>query len=189
MAKLTLKEFRCVVDTDEMGDESPYFVTWVGDLKIHECQTKRTRKDFWENKVSPGPWWPANHVVLNDGDFDLSPSHTLALAVMIEEDEGTDLTITEAETLVNNKMKPVLLNHIQAGFTANDPNFISTMRNTLRDAIKTHLATSVGADDDLMEESGWKAARRIVLTSGPGPLDVVTFKGGNGEYQARYRKD
>ena len=187
MGKLTLKEFRCVVDTDEMGDESPYFITWVGDLRIHECRLKFSRKAFWENKVSPGPWWPVNDVVVDHEDFDLSPLRTIALAAMVEEDEGTDLTGAEAQA-INTRMLDVLRNHIQNGAQVQDPNFISTMRNTLRGEILNKLSSSVGADDDLMEEDGSRAVRRIVLT-GTGTLDLMTFKGGNGEYQVRYRKD
>jgi len=32
MANLVLKRFQCVEDTSESGGESPYFITWVGDL-------------------------------------------------------------------------------------------------------------------------------------------------------------
>lgn len=187
MAKLTLKEFRCVVDTDEIGDESPYFVTWVGDLKVHDCRIKFSRKTFWENNVSPGPWWPVNDVVVNDANFDLLPQHTIALTAMVEEDEGTDMTGAEVQA-INTRMKNVLLTHINAGFQAQDPQFISTMRNTFRGEIIGKLASASGADDDLMEEEGHRAARPIVLT-GTGNLALVTFKGGNGKYEARYRKD
>jgi len=186
MAKLTLKEFRCVVDTDEMGDESPYFLTWVGDLRIQDCRLKFTRKAFWENKVSPGPWWPVNDVVVDSDDFDLNPLRTLALSAMVEEDEGTDLKGVEVEA-INDRMRTVLRSHAEL-FQAQDPQFISTMRNTLRSEILGKLSSAVGADDDLMEEDGHRAVRRVVLT-GTGNLDLVTFKGGNGEYQARYRKD
>ena len=30
MATLVLKEFRCVIETDEVGDDSPYFVIVIG---------------------------------------------------------------------------------------------------------------------------------------------------------------
>jgi hypothetical protein len=186
MAKLTLKEFRCVVDTDESGDESPYFLTWVADLRLRETRLKFTRKAFWENKVSPGPWWPVNDVVVDDEDFDLSPLHTLALAAMVEEDEGTDIKGTELEA-IKGRMNDVFLNHVEIA-QAQDPGFINVMRNTLRSQILEKLSSAIGADDDLMEEDDHKAVRRIVLT-GTGNLALVTFKGGNGEYQARYRKD
>jgi hypothetical protein len=125
--------------------------------------------------------------VVDDEDFDLSPMHTIALAAMVEEDEGTDLKGTEVQA-INTRMLDVLRTHISAGFQAQDPHFISTMRNTLRGEIRSKLSSAVGADDDLMEEDSHKAVRRIVL-NGTGLLDLVTFKGGNGEYQARYRKD
>ncbi len=187
MAKLTFKEFRCVVDTDEMGDESPYFLTWVGDSRLKDSRIKFSRKGFWENKVSPGPWWPVNDVVVNDDDFDLSPLRTMALAAMVEEDEGTDLTGDEVQA-INNQMRTVFKNHVNSGKQVQDADFITIMRNTFRTEIRSRVADTSGADDDLMEEDNWKAARRIVLT-GTGTLDLVTFKGGNGKYEARYRKD
>lgn len=187
MAKLTLKEFRCVVDTDEMGDESPYFLTWVGDRTLQESRIKFSRKAFWENKVSPGPWWPVNDVVVNDENFALNPQQTMALAAMVEEDEGTDLNGTEVAA-INTQMQTVFRNHIGVGAQVQDANFINIMRNTFRGQILAKLSPANGADDDLMEEDDHKAVRRIVL-NGTGTLDLVTFKGGNGKYEARYRKD
>jgi hypothetical protein len=186
VAKLILKEFRCVVDTDESGDESPYFVTWVGNLVTAETAVKWSRKAFWENKVSPGPTWPVNDIVVSG--FDLNPSRALALALMIEEDEGTDLTKAEAENDVKARMFQIFENYRQNGFQATDPLFINVMRNTLRAAVLDKMSPGVGADDDLMEEDDWRAARVIPLPGHVGAMEV-TFKGGNGKYVARYHHE
>jgi hypothetical protein len=186
MAKLILKEFRCVVDTDESGDESPYFVTWVGNLVTAETAVKRSRRAFWENKVSPGPTWPVNDTVVSG--FDLNPSHTLALALMIEEDEGTDLTKAEAETDVKAQMFDVFENYRKAGYQAKDAQFINVMRNTLRSLVFDKMQPGVGADDDIMEEDDYRAARVIPLPGHVGAMEV-TFKGGNGKYVARYHHE
>ena len=83
-------------------------------------------------------------------------------------------------------MSTVLRNH-QEIFTAGDPNFISTMKNTLEAKIKLALQSSSGGDDDLMEDEGsYRATRRIVLTGKAEELAIVTFKGGGGQYNVRY---
>jgi len=55
MANLVLKRFQCVEDTSESGGESPYFITWVGDLVDGTSTLKLTRKTYWDNNVSMGP--------------------------------------------------------------------------------------------------------------------------------------
>ena len=104
--------------------------------------------------------------------------------MMVEKDEGIDVVSSEIET-IRSTMSTVLRNH-QEIFTAGDPNFISTMKNTLEAKIKLALQSSAGADDDLMEESSYRAARRIVLTGKAEELAIVTFKGGGGQYNVRY---
>ena len=52
--------------------------------------------------------------------------------------------------------------------------------------ISQALQSSVGADDDLMKEDDWRAARRIQLSGKAEELPIVTFKGGGGQYNVRY---
>jgi hypothetical protein len=184
MANLVLKRFKCVEDTDEIGGESPYFITWVGDVRQGESTLKLTRKTYWDNNVSKGPGpWPVDDVVSTG--LSLNPSDTLALAMMIEKDEGIDVVTSEIDA-IRGSTATVLRNH--EGFMASDPNFISTMRNTLEGKIKQALQSSAGADDDLMEESGHRAARIIDLRGGAGELTVVVFKGGGGRYEVIYAR-
>jgi hypothetical protein len=60
------------------------------------------------------------------------------------------------------------------------------MKNTFEAEVKKALQTNSGADDDLMEESSWRAARKLALKGVVGELDIVTFKGGGGQYNVRY---
>jgi len=183
MANLVLKRFQCVEDTSEIGGESPYFITWVRDLVEGTSTLKLTRKTYWDNNVSKGTGaWPVEDVVSTG--LSLKPANTLALAMMVEKDEGIDVLSSEIDA-IRSTMSTVLRNH-QEVFTAGDPNFISTMKNTLEAKIKLALQSSAGADDDLMEESTWRAARRIVLTGKAEELAIVTFKGGGGQYNVRY---
>ncbi len=149
MANLVLKRFQCVEDTSEIGGESPYFITWVGDLREGTSSLGLTRKTYWDNNVSKGPGaWPV-------------------------------------EDVVSSRLLTVLRNH-QEIFTATDANFIGTMKNTFEAEVEKALQTSAGADDDLMKESGSRAARRIQLSGKAEELPIVTFKGGGGQYNVRY---
>ena len=184
MANLVLKRFQCVEDTSEIGGESPYFITWVGDINLSKSALRLTRKTYWENNVSKGPGaWPVDDTICSG--FTLKPSDTLALAIMVEEDEGLDITSSEVES-IRSTMASVLETHRKAGFTAGDSNFINTMKNTLESRVKQALSSAAGADDDLMEEDDYRAARRIVLTGKAEELAIVTFKGGGGKYNVRY---
>ena len=197
MAKLTFKRFRCDIDTDETGGESPYFVTWVGNLTEGKSIVKYTRQAFWDNNVQmgddkPGPWWPVNQTIVNN--FDLSPNKTLVLCLMVEEDNGPDLSKAEAEgtqsstaaASIQAKMAKAMEVHRQAGFQVTDANFISTMRNTLTGEVRKHLENPSGDQDDLMEEDNYRAARKLSITNTAGALPKLIFKGDTGKYEAEF---
>ena len=193
MAKVTFTRFKCDVDTNEWGSESPYFLTWVGNVQTNTSALKYTRKAFWENKVDPGPWWPVNDTVV--ANFDLSPDHTLALTLMIEEDEGVDLTFAEAtDNNANNALKSVretmaaLLNvHNQNGSNIQAANVVSNFRLTLAGAAKKFLQNANGASDDLMESAPGNAAKVIQLQHAPAVLTQVTYRDdGDGKYLAEF---
>ena len=187
MAKLVLKRFQCVEDTDESGGESPYFLTWVGNLEDPTKSTLMlTAKTYWDNNVDKGPGaWPVDHVVCPA--LPSSTSKTLALAVMCEKDEGRDITGAEVQA-IKQTMQSVLQTWVNSGvFDSNgNANFVNTMKNTFEAQVRKKLDSSSGADDDLMEEDNWRAARRIALTGQNQELSIVTFKGDTGQYNVRY---
>ncbi len=104
---------------------------------------------------------------------------------MVEKDEGLDIVTSELET-IRRTMAAVLETHRRAGFAAGDTNFINTMKNTLESKVSAALQSSADADDDLMKEDNYRAARRITLTGKAEELAVVTFKGGCGQYNVRF---
>jgi hypothetical protein len=73
---------------------------------------------YWDNNVSKGPGaWPVDDVVSTG--LSLKPSDTLALAIMIEKDEGIDVVTSEIEA-IRSSMATVLRNH--EAFMASNPN-------------------------------------------------------------------
>jgi hypothetical protein len=186
MARLILKRFQCVEDTSESGGESPYFITWVGNLNDRSASTLTlTAKSYWNNNVDKGPGaWPVDHVVCPA--LPPTPARTLALAVMVEKDEGRDILTAELQTM-KASLQTVLGTWIDSGILdSHNANFVNTMKNTFESLVRARLQSSVGADDDLMEEDNWRAARRIALTGQNEELAIVTFKGGTGQYNVRY---
>lgn len=195
--KLTFQHFICEEGTGEIGDESPYFLTWVGNVVDNVSTLRYTRQAVWNDNVpeNPSGIWLVNEVVANN--FDLSPSKTLALALMIEEDEGFDLSKNEATkvdssdslTSVREKMAQLLTTHFQQSSTIQDSNVIRNFQLTFASAVRGFLQNPVGAQDDLMEEpdSGKLAARKINLAA-PNKLPEVVFRGG-GRYRARFKLD
>ena len=189
MASLKLVKFECVEDTDEIGFESPYFLTFIADTRFLSNGFEKlpevhlTRKNFWNNKVDKGEVWPVNANITST--FSLSPDHTLVLAAMIEKDEGVDISGAEIAT-IRNKMSQSWTAHIQGGFQINDSGLTHNLSNAFEGAINTALSTAVGADDDLMENSVGKAVRRVTLTHEPGTFAAVSFPGGGGFYRVWY---
>lgn len=178
MANLILKRFKCNVDTNESGADSPYFLTFVGDLGTGKATVKRTAQGNWHDEVDQGETWTVNETVASG--FDLSPGDTLVLSIMIEEDTGYDVTASEAHGSIRNTMKNAV-NDLK-GSPLNDT-VIGALTTTFRNAVKGALLSHVGADDDLMPK-----VRRVKLKPGAGELDPVSFIGGGGNYSVRYAK-
>jgi hypothetical protein len=189
MAKLTFERFICVEGTSESGDESPYFLTWVGNVKDNVSALRYTRQAVWNDNVpeNPNGIWNVNEVVVNN--FDLSPQNTLALAIMIEEDDGFDLSKLEAtdsgnDTIVSVRetMANLLKTHFSLHSNVKDDKVIKNFQLTFAKAVQDFLH-----GDDLMDEpdDNKRAARMLDLTVA-NKKPEATFRGGGGKYVARY---
>ena len=194
MAKLIFKRFRCQEGTSEIGLESPYFLTWVGNVRTNVSTLRYTRQAFWNNKVDEGPWWPVNETVSNG--IDLAPNKSLALAIMIEKDGGADITKAEATDNVQNngpksvreKMAALLNTHFTNDSNIQDANVVSNFRLTFDQAVKDAMASTSGDDDDLMKPEVGAASQVIHLKSIPATLDAVKFRNdGDAVYWAEYQ--
>lgn len=195
--KLTFQHFICEKGTSEQGDESPYFLTWVGNV-VDNIQTLHyTQQAVWNDNVpeNPNGRWLVNEVVVNN--FDLNPARALALTLMIEEDEGFDLTKVEARrvdssdsiTSVREKMLQLLNTHFVQHSNIQDNLIIRNFQLTFASAVRGFLENPEGDQDELMEDtdSGILAARKIDLAA-PNKLPEVVFRDDSGgRYRARFK--
>ena len=176
MSKLILKRFACVVETDEIGADSPYFLTFVGDIASGKTSIKLTRQGNWHNEVDQGETWIVNEQVA-DG-FDFVASKTVVLCGMVEEDEGIDISPEEVGAI-----KFVLnqrLNQFRAtGSTTVTSLIRSNMVNRMLGAISGMLG-GAGASDDLV------AVKALALNGNLGEQSIVTLIGDGGRYRVRY---
>ena len=108
MAKLILKRFKCIADTDEVGAESPYFIVFVGDLETGKTELKMIRQGNWHNEVDQGETWEVNAPVVSG--FSFNPNPTLVLVALIEEDENLDVSNFERDNFI----KPLLAAKFQS---------------------------------------------------------------------------
>ena len=177
MAKLILKRFQCVDDTSEIGSESPYFLTFVGDIATGRTHLKMTRQGNWENEVDKGENWTVNETVAEG--FDLVPSKTLVLSVMVEEDEGLDVSSNELN-LILATLTSKLNGFRQAGATIVNSAIAGPMASVFKTMAQLALSSSSGADDDFM------GVKRVSLTGHAGELPLVSFSDGDGRYRVRY---
>jgi hypothetical protein len=130
-------------------------------------------------------------------NFDLSPSKALALTLMIEEDEGVDLTKIEARridssdsfTSVRERMAQLLNTHFEQHSSMQDSNVVRNFQLTFASAVRGFLEDPVGNQDDLMEntDSGILAARQINLAAANKLPEVVYRDDSGGRYRARFK--
>jgi hypothetical protein len=191
MAQLKLKKFKCDEDTDEIGGESPYFLTFIADTRFlgngfdKLPEVVCTRKASWNNQVDKGETWPVNALVTET--FDLGTQHTMVLCAMVEKDEGLDISSDEIKT-IRKKMIDSWTAHIQGGFLLGDSGLTSNLSAAFQGAINTALESTQGAQDDLMRNSAGRAIRRLTLLNEAGVCDPVGFSGDTGFYRVWYER-
>jgi len=177
MSKLILKRFHCVTETNEVGADSPYFLTFVGDITNGNTAMKLTRQGNWHNEVDEGEIWQVNATVA-DG-FNFKPATTLVLCAMIEEDEGLDINNAEVEQI--QAALAQRLNQFRAtGANVVKPIITSSMVQTMRARMMVSLLTSAGKNDDIV---GVKALK---LNGNTGEQALVSLVGDGGHYRVRY---
>ncbi len=177
MSKLILKRFQCAVETDEIGADSPYFLTFVGDITSGATSIKMTRQGNWHNEVDAGEIWTVNETVSQG--FGYVPNKTVVLCAVVEEDEGLDVTSAEVDA-IELAVKNALNQFRATGSTTVTSKVRNDLASSMRGAIFAHLLSSSGARDDIV------GVKPMVLNGKTGEQSLLSVSGDGGLYKVRY---
>ncbi len=177
MSKLILKRFQCAVETDEIGADSPYFLTFVGDIGTGATSMKRTRQGNWHNEVDAGEIWTVNETVSQG--FGFVPNKTVVLCGVVEEDEGLDINAAEVDA-IEQAVKSALNQFRATGSTTVTNKVRNDLAAAMRGAIFLHLLSSAGARDDIV------GVKPLKLSGAAGEQSLVSVTGDGGTYKVRY---
>ncbi len=177
MTKLILKRFQCAIETDEVGADSPYFMTFVGDIATGVTSIKMTRQGNWHNEVDAGEIWSVNETVAQG--FGFVPNKTVVLCAVVEEDDGVDITSNELGA-IEGAVKGMLNQFRATGSTTVTNKVRNDLAGAMRGAILLHALSSAGGQDDIV---GVKA---LALNGKAGEQSLVTVNGDGGRYRVRY---
>ena len=171
MSKLILRRFRCREETDEVGDDSPYFLVFHGRARqgstSASSSVKLVRKSAWDHTVAEGELIIANMTVLDPLSVDL------VLVAMMEEDHGTDFSGAQLERL-RGWICP-FFNGLADAVASLDSKLLGLVRDEFRRGIR-----ALNSNDDLI------TVRTVV---GPGvamPPPLLRFAGDGGRYDVRF---
>lgn len=173
MAKLVLKEFRCVEDTDEVGSESPYFLVFIGDLETGKTALKMIRQGNWHNEVDEGELWVVNAPVTNG--FNFKPNPTLVLVAMIEEDDNVDVSNFEKDNMIAPMLATQFKSFKDSGATIVTSGISSAVSTTFNLAVGLALS-----NDDNM------GIKRLKTTGQTGDQPLLNYFADTGHYRVRF---
>jgi hypothetical protein len=170
MANLILKEFRCVIETDEVGDDSPYFVIFLcnsGQPKFSDA--KRMRDPAWDNNISSGELVQPNALV--SGGVGMN---TLVLVALLEEDNNPDIgsaALTSIKSWMSAAYDP---------FWANGTASLTQLEANLMPQFKSAVTSNLSNDDIV-------AFARLKVTTLAGNINLLHLHGDGGYYRVRFK--
>jgi hypothetical protein len=173
MAKLILKEFRCVEDTDESFGESPYFIVFAGDLTTGKTEVKLIRQGNWHNEVDKGELWVVNAPAVSG--FSFTPNPTLVLVALVEEDDNLDVNNVE----VNGLLKLMLSNQFKSFKDSGSTTVTSAIANSLKSTFTTTLSLFLSNDDNM-------GVKRLTVNGQTGPQPLLNYFADTGHYRVRF---
>ena len=173
MAKLVLKEFRCVEDTDESGAESPYFLVYIAALDKNETVLKMIRQGNWHNEVDKGELWTVNATVSNG--FNFNPNTTLVLSALIEEDDNVDVSNFEKDNIIKPLLDARLRDVKKSGANIITDGIASGFINTFNSGLVLSLS-----NDDKM------GVKRLKTTGTTGNQPLLNYFADTGHYRVRF---
>lgn len=165
---LYLKEFRCVVETDEGGNDSPYFLVFVGNRHgPPKSDTLLVRMPAWDGEAYSGKLFTPNLWVSDQVDTD-----SLVLVALMEEDWDPDIAGSTLATL-----KAMM----QARWAIYGSWTITADQ-------RAYLARSDfnGYIEDLRANDEFIQSRRLNISTEVGDLPLLNFYGDGGHYRVRF---
>jgi hypothetical protein len=165
MSKLILERFKCNEESDELGDDSPYFMVYVAQAGNGSTKSdvKFVRKASWDNNVSTGDLVPVN-VTVSEG---IRPD--LVIVGMMEEDSDPDLG-SPVRQIIAAQMKALdpLLAAVSTGISDN-----------LAEIVRSEFANKLNAFASNDEILGVKRLKN--------PANPLVFTGDNSNYSVKFK--
>lgn len=169
MARLILKEFRCVRESDEGGSDSPYFLVMVahplgGDnerLRVYGIQ-----KDSWVDDTGEGELKTPNHTV----ELGITTTNVGVLVALMERDWGTDVHSSDIETYLRTVLDSMVGPNGAGG---------TSIANAMRDAFRSEIRRHRDNDEFL-------GTAVLEITTLDGLLPLLNFYGDGSHYRVRF---
>ncbi|BCJ76806.1 hypothetical protein CS0771_63500 [Catellatospora sp. IY07-71] len=160
---LRVATVQCVEETDEVGDDSPYFLVFAASTTNPGATAfGRWGPGGWDAEVASGETYYPNASIVSGVS-----SGWLLISVMLEEDYDNDLSAGEITWIGNN-----MYNQYQISFWKDAATRNSELRNTLRNTTNMYLS-----NDELVATAATTAS-----VSGT----WATYVGDGGNYKVKY---
>lgn len=167
---LVLQDFDCVEESNEAGDDSPYFVVFIGHPGNSPSSSVVTlRKEQWDNEVSAGDHINANISVASGVN-----TNTLVLVALMEEDVNADIVGGDLAN-VQNWMKAIFQAFGSIG---------GISLNQLKDKVAPEFEKALKANitnDDML------GIKRLNISTSSGLLSTLKFDGDGADYRVRFK--
>lgn len=165
---LYLKEFRCVEETDELGNDSPYFVVFVGNKAGQpSSDVVRVRDPAWDGAAHSGKLFQPNMWVHNQVD-----TNSVVLVALLEEDYAPDINAGKIEVL---KLLMQAKWAIYGGWNLSNSQLAYLARSDLANYLQGLLA-----NDEYIQ------TKHLTISTSVGNLPLLTFGGDGGFYRVRF---
>ena len=166
---LYLKEFRCVEETDEVGNDSPYFVVFVGNKSGQPfSDVVRVRDPDWDGAASTGKLFQPNLWVHNQVD-----TNSIVLVALIEEDYDADINASKIATL---KLLMQTRFNVYASWNLSNDQLAYLARSDF-----------AGYLQDLLVNDEYIQTKRLSISANVGDLPLLNFAGDGGAYRVRFK--
>lgn len=170
MATLLLKEFRCLEESDEVDDDSPYFLVFEGNpaRPASEADLAVVRREAWDNTISSGDFRSVNQVITKD----VGTNH-LVLCALMEEDNDRDIA-GDAFRQVRDWMR-TMFDAFRASGSASANSLATNLKPEFRRALN-----NARTNDEIID------IVHVPVTTTDGLLPLRYLYGDGGRYKVRF---